>query len=69
MAKDAKAKALAEARRAQSKFERTQSQLGQDSNARRSSFERARRAGATLREIGEAVGLHWSSVAEALRKK
>lgn len=69
MAKDAKQKALSEVRRAQVKFERTQSQLGKDSQARRASFERARKAGATLREIGEAADLHWSSVADALRKK
>jgi hypothetical protein len=69
MAKDAKQKALSEVRRAQAKFESTQNQLGQDSQARRASFERARKAGATLREIGEAADLHWSSVADALRKK
>jgi hypothetical protein len=69
MPKNSKEKALAEVRRAQSSFERTQSRLGQDSEARRTSFERARKAGATLREIGEAAGLHWSSVAEALRKR
>jgi hypothetical protein len=69
MAKDAKQKALSEVRRAQVKFERTQSQLGKDSQVRRTSFERARKAGATLREIGEAADLHWSSVADALRKK
>lgn len=69
MSKDAKQKALGDVRRAQSKFEQTQNQLGQDGQARRESFQRARRAGATLREIGEAAGLHWSSVEEALRKK
>jgi len=66
---DAKKKALGDVRRAQSKFERAQQQLSQDSEVRRKSFERARNAGATLREIGEAAGLHWSSVAEAIRKK
>ncbi len=65
----AKKKTLSEVRRAQAKFERTQDQLGKDSQARRASFERARKAGATLREIGEAADLHWSSVADALRKK
>jgi hypothetical protein len=69
MAKDAKQKALGEVRRAQSKFGRAQDQLGKDSQARRASFERAREAGATLREIAEAASLHWSSVADALRKK
>lgn len=65
----AKKKALGEVRRAQAKFERTQDQLGKDSQARRASFYQAREAGATLREIGEAADLHWSSVADALRKK
>lgn len=69
MAMDAKKKALGDVRRAQSKFERAQQQLSQDGEVRRESFERARNAGATLREIGEAAGLHWSSVAEAIRKK
>jgi hypothetical protein len=69
MAMDAKKEALGDVRRAQSKFERAQQQLSQDSDVRRKSFERARNAGATLREIGDAVGLHWSSVAEAIRKK
>ena len=69
MPKSAKEKALAEVSRAQSKFERTRSQLSQDGQGRRESFERAQSAGATLREIAEAAGLHWSSVAEALRKK
>jgi hypothetical protein len=66
---DAKKKALGDVRRAQSKFEKAQQELSQDSEVRRKSFERARRAGATLREIGDAAGLHWSSVAEAIRKK
>jgi hypothetical protein len=69
MPKDTKEKALADVRHAQTKFERRQDQLAEDGKTRRESFERARKAGATLREIGEAAGLHWSSVAEALRKK
>jgi hypothetical protein len=69
MPKDSKQKALVEVRRAQSKFEQTQSKLSRDGKTRRESFARARKAGATLREIGDAAGLHWSSVAEALRKK
>jgi hypothetical protein len=69
MARDAKQKALSDVRRAQAKFERTQNQLGKDGRARRASFKRARKAGATLREIGEAANLHWSSVADTLGKK
>jgi hypothetical protein len=68
MAMDAKKKALGDVRRAQSKFEKAQQELSQGSEVRRKSFERARNAGATLREIGDAAGLHWSSVAEAIRK-
>jgi hypothetical protein len=69
MAKDTKEKALAEAQRAQEKFEGAQHRLAEDGKARRESFRRAQKAGATLREIGEAAGLHWSSVADAIRKK
>ena len=69
MAKDPKEKSLAEVRRAQAKFTRAQKQLGEDGAARRASFARARKAGATLREIGDAADLHWSSVESALRKK
>ena len=45
MPKSAKEKALAEVSRAQSKFERTRSQLSQDGQGRRESFERAQSAG------------------------
>jgi hypothetical protein len=69
MQKDAKGKALVEVRRAQSEFEQTQRRLAENGKARRASFEQARKAGATLREIAEAAGLHWSSVSDALRKK
>jgi len=69
MGDDGKEKALADVKRAQSKFERAQARLSQDSKNRRESFERAREAGATLREIAAAAGLHWSSVEESLRKK
>ena len=69
MADDSKRKALTEARRAQSKFERSQARVGEDGQARRESFRRAQKAGATLREIGEAVGLHWSRIGEIIGKK
>jgi hypothetical protein len=67
--KDAKDKARAEVQRAQSKFERTGSQHEEARKARRESFERAREAGLTLREIGEVADLHRSRVAEVLSKK
>jgi hypothetical protein len=64
MAKDSKQRALQDARRAQTTFEKTQEQLDQHGQARRESFKRAKEAGATLREIGEAVGLHWTRIRE-----
>lgn len=69
MAKDAKQKARADVKRAQSKFKRTGSQHEQAREARHESFERARKAGLTLREIGEAADLHRSRVAEVLGRK
>jgi DNA-directed RNA polymerase sigma subunit (sigma70/sigma32) len=64
MAGDAKQKALHDARRAQGRFEKTQKQLDQHRQTRQASFGRARKAGATLREIGEATGLHWTRIRE-----
>jgi hypothetical protein len=64
MAKVSKQRALQDARRAQTTFEKTQEQLDQHGQARRESFKRAKETGATLREIGEAVGLHWTRIRE-----
>jgi hypothetical protein len=69
MAADPKRKALADAQRAQAKYEKTQAQIDKDAQMRRESFTRAKEAGATLREIGEAVGLHFTRVARVLRDK
>ncbi len=69
MPSDPKQKARAEVRRAQSQFEQTGSKHEEARQARRESFERARKAGMTLREIGEAAGLHWSRVGEILKRK
>jgi hypothetical protein len=68
MANDPKQKARADVQRAQSKFERTGSQHEKARTARRESFERARKAGLTLREIGEAADLHLTRVREILRR-
>jgi hypothetical protein len=65
----AKKKARADVRRAQSKFEQTGEKHEEARKARRESFERAREAGLTLREIGEAASLHWSRVGDVLGKK
>jgi hypothetical protein len=68
VASDAKEKARRDARRAQSKFERAQSQAEEARKARRKSFERARAAGLTLREIGTAAKLHWTRVGNIIGK-
>jgi Tfp pilus assembly pilus retraction ATPase PilT len=66
MAKDAKEQARKELRRSQTDFER---QLKGAYAARRDSFERAQKAGLSLREIAKEVGLHWTRVGEILRDK
>lgn len=66
MPKDAKAKALVDAKRAQLDYERD---VKAAREARRKSFAQAQKAGSSLAEIGEAVGLHRSRVGEILRGK
>jgi hypothetical protein len=68
MADKAREKALADVRRAQAKLASAQERVEEARKARRDSFERAREAGLTLREIGEAADLHWSRVGEVLGK-
>jgi hypothetical protein len=63
---DSKQKARVNVRRAQAEFERAQSQRDKVSTARRRSFEEARKAGLTLREIGEAADLHLTRVKEII---
>jgi len=69
MADRARQKALAEVRRVQAKFAATQDKLEDVRKERRESFKRARKAGLTLREIGEAADLHWSRVGEVVGKR
>jgi hypothetical protein len=64
MANDPKQKALADVQRAQLDYERD---VETARGARRKSFERAQKAGLSLRDIGDAVGLHRSRVGEILR--
>lgn len=64
MPKDSKEKAIADAQRAQLAYERD---IDAAREARRKSFERAQKAGLSLRNIGDAVGLHRSRVGEILR--
>jgi len=67
MAADKERKVRADLQRAQADFSRAQEQRGKASVARRKSFERARAAGFSMRDIGEETGLHFSRVAEILR--
>jgi len=60
--KDAKGKALAEAKRAQLDYERD---VRAAREARRKSFARAQKAGSSLAEIDDAVGLHRSRVGKS----
>lgn len=69
MAKDDKEKARTDVRRAQTRFAQTGSKHEEAREARRKSFERARDAGMTLREIAETAGLHWTRVGEILGRR
>jgi F0F1-type ATP synthase membrane subunit b/b' len=69
MAKDQRQKAREDVRRAQAKLTGAQSKVEEARQTRRESFERARKAGLTLREIGEAADLHWTRVGNVLGKK
>lgn len=62
----ARKKALQAARKAQVDYEKT---LDKARSSRRMRFERAQAGGASLREIGEAVGLHWTTVREIIKGK
>jgi hypothetical protein len=61
---EARQKAEQGVREAQKDFER---QTADAHAARRKAFERARKAGLTLREIGEQAGLHHTTVGEIIR--
>lgn len=63
MSADQKRKARAEVERAQRQYERD---VDKSRVARRKSFAQAQKSGLSLREIGEAVGLHHSRVAEII---
>lgn len=62
----ARAKAAKELRKAQSDYER---KVEQARDARRKTFERAQKAGMSLREIGQEVDLHWTRVGQILKSK
>lgn len=65
----AERKALKDARRAQTQFDRAEERLDAAAVARRQSFERAAAAGLSMAEIAEAVGLHRSRVNQIIHGK
>jgi hypothetical protein len=73
MADAAEQKTRRDVRRAQADFEREQKELREartKSRAkRRKSFARAQKAGLSLRDIGEEIGMHWTRIGEILREK
>jgi DNA-directed RNA polymerase specialized sigma24 family protein len=68
MAEDAQAKARKAIRRAQAGFERGQDRLEALRETRRESFEQARAAGLSMRDIAEETGLHFTRVAQILKQ-
>lgn len=65
MADDAaRQKARKDLHRAQANFER---KTGEAHAERLESFKRAQKAGLSLREISQEVGLHWTRIGEILR--
>jgi len=64
-----KRQARADAKRAQAKYESVKGKLDKAGEERRNSFERAKAAGLSLAEIGNAAGLHRARVDQILRGK
>jgi DNA-directed RNA polymerase specialized sigma24 family protein len=69
MAGDPKATARKSVRQAQADFEKAQDKLEALRESRRKSFEDAQAAGLSMRDIAEETGLHFTRVAQILRKK
>ena len=69
MAGDPQANARKAVRRAQADFEKAQDKLEAIRESRRKSFEEAQAAGLSMREIANETGLHFTRVAQILRKK
>ncbi len=63
---DRKEQGLRAAQKAQADYERNIAKARDD---RRKGFEKAQKAGLSLREIGEGVDLHWSTVHHILKGK
>jgi DNA-directed RNA polymerase specialized sigma24 family protein len=68
MAGDPKAKARKSVRRAQADFEKAQEKLEALRESRRKAFEDGQSAGLSMREIAEETGLHFTRVAQILRR-
>jgi hypothetical protein len=62
----ARQKARKDLRRAQANFER---KVREAHAERLESFKRAQKAGLSLREIAQEVGLHWTRIGQLLRGK
>jgi hypothetical protein len=69
MAQDAQAKARKAIRKAQADFERSQERHEQIREKRLKSFEQARVAGLSMRDIAKETGLHFTRVAQVLKQK
>lgn len=73
MADAADQRARRDVRRAQADFKQEQKRLhearAKSRAKRRESFARAQKAGLSLRDIGEEIGVHWTRVGEILREK
>ena len=69
MADAAQAKARKVIRKAQADFERSQERHEQIREKRRESFEQARAAGLSMRDIAKETGLHFTRVAQILKTK
>jgi hypothetical protein len=66
---DAQQKVRRDLRRAQASVEGKQTDLDAALAARRESFERARAAGLSMRDIAKETGLNFTRVAQILQKK
>ena len=69
MADAAQVKARKAIRKAQSDFERSQERHEQIREKRLKSFEQARVAGLSMRDIAKETGLHFTRVAQVLKQK
>jgi len=69
MANDPKRQAREDAKRAQKRYAAERKKLDRAIDQRRQSFERAREAGLSLAEIGDATGLSRGRVSQILKGK